>query len=129
MNDIKQFLSHPRTGYNAKKAGRGRPSIDGKPRPALLGLFSGIFPRVWKVTAPAIERHCRSPCRRPQAAKQAKTAPFLYSFSLAVINRADADDYPERLLALAAALPAKAVVLPPSVLANEKAPFQTRLFR
>jgi len=53
-------------------------------------LFDG-FSLCNVCTAPAIEKHCRPAYRRAQAAKPAKNAPKLYSFSLALIVRAFAD--------------------------------------
>jgi len=98
------------------------------PRPALLGLFLILFSRVLIEPPPVIETPYRPAYRRAQAAFFTKNAPFLYSFSLALIFRALADNHAERLFTLAAALPAKPVILPPSVIANKQAPFKTRLF-
>jgi len=96
--------------------------------PFILGLLLIPFPRVFSGLPPGIQRHYRPSRRRIRAAFSAKNAPFLYGFSLALVYRAIDNDNAERLFALAAALPAKGVILPSPIIANKQAPFLTRLF-
>jgi len=93
-----------------------------------VGTFFDDFPLCNDSTAPAIERHSRPEYCRAQAAIHAKIAPKLYSFPLALVLRALADDSAESLLALMAAFKAKRVVLPTPVAAYEYAPFMPCLF-
>ena len=87
--------------------------------PSFLGCISIHFPRVLNKPPPVVQTY-RPAYRRAQAALSAKNAPFQYSFSLALVFRALADDNAERLFTLAAAFPAKPVILPPPVLAIKK---------
>ena len=73
--------------------------------------------------------HRRPRNRRAQAGFFAKSAPGSYSFALALVLSAFADDDAVTLLAIAAAFYAERVVLPPAVTADENSPLLFRFFR